>query len=986
MEFRGPKGDDGSNGVSITGLVPYWKYVNAGADEPAKPSVKNPGDWSTSEPAGDTTKDLYRTDRVDYSDGLWQWTSVQKVSSFQIAKEAMTVAANLRSAVEAGLMRFAKASNPPAPFKGGVWAVLDEATGSKMVGLRNANSAGTAWVPYQIIVEDLMVVGTGGTIQLKDNVVTAGTIQATNDMKAKFAEIIDLSANTAAFNAAVIKQAFVQEMVGTKWFVETFSAEKISVSGTNLLQNINFQAGWHRNGSTAAVVFAPINGPGDAPALVADAGTSSTYAGYYGNEQEYRIPCDGAEQFVFGGWFYFPDNAYNGTGVTLGLQRWTVDGVRSTTTTNLPAAPQNTWTYLEVSFANVAATREFGIYIAANGSYTDRFYVANPAVRRKVSSVLIEDNAITSPKIMAKSIEFEHMKGGALDAFTITSPIIQSVQTASRGIKWNGATLIGYTSAGAEAFRLDGTRATITAGTIQTATSGARVVLDTNGLKAYNASGLETTTITGATGAVSGWSLSGSTITGGLIRTAETGQRIQINSEGLKAYNAAGTVTASILSGVGSFTGAQLYATDITGGTITGALIQTVGTSFRGVKMSSSGLFGYNASNVQTFSIASDTGLVTVTGGTLRSASGTARVELNSTGLKAYNSSGTLTSSIEAASGSFTGATITGGTIQTIATTNRGVKITSAGLQGWTNTGVLSAKISADGTDNLLVGKLYTSSPGSPGMILSKTGANLPGIWFSADGTTDDKHAAIYADDTYSVIFRGTTYDLGASEFYAPPVTKGLTVMGPTIGTTWENYPVLDLLQKNGRNSAGYFGWANAAGTLSVLRANDVIAAGRLQDRNAPTTTSAANVYMNPTAGNTNFGRLFRSTSVRAAKVDIQDVGTDPNCILDVAVRDWMDRTQLEDYTNLLEEHALHKAGVRDKPQDPKPKYPRRIPGVVAEELEEVGLGSFCTYDENTGELVGVMYDRLPLLLIPIVREQRDTIARLEQRISALGG
>ena len=53
------------------------------------------------------------------------------------------------------------------------------------------------------------------------------------------------------------------------------------------------------------------------------------------------------------------------------------------------------------------------------------------------------------------------------------------------------------------------------------------------------------------------------------------------------------------------------------------------------------------------------------------------------------------------------------------------------------------------------------------------------------------------------------------------------------------------------------------------------------------------------------------------------------------------------------------------------------IPGVVAEEVEAAGLSEFCSYDE-AGQLVEVQYDRLPLLLIPLVRDLRDRITRLE--------
>src|SRR5690606_40950741 len=62
---------------------------------------------------------------------------------------------------------------------------------------------------------------------------------------------------------------------------------------------------------------------------------------------------------------------------------------------------------------------------------------------------------------------------------------------------------------------------------------------------------------------------------------------------------------------------------------------------------------------------------------------------------------------------------------------------------------------------------------------------------------------------------------------------------------------------------------------------------------------------------------------------------------------------------------------------------PRRIPGVVAEDLEAVGLDMFVTYNDD-GETESVFYDRIGPALIPIIRAQRDRIGSLEERIKAL--
>ena len=61
---------------------------------------------------------------------------------------------------------------------------------------------------------------------------------------------------------------------------------------------------------------------------------------------------------------------------------------------------------------------------------------------------------------------------------------------------------------------------------------------------------------------------------------------------------------------------------------------------------------------------------------------------------------------------------------------------------------------------------------------------------------------------------------------------------------------------------------------------------------------------------------------------------------------------------------------------------PRRV-GVIAEHVANAGLDLLVIRDEDQ-RISGVHYDRMALYLIPVVREQRDRIAALEQRLAAL--
>lgn len=116
--------------------------------------------------------------------------------------------------------------------------------------------------------------------------------------------------------------------------------------------------------------------------------------------------------------------------------------------------------------------------------------------------------------------------------------------------------------------------------------------------------------------------------------------------------------------------------------------------------------------------------------------------------------------------------------------------------------------------------------------------------------------------------------------------------------------------------------------------------------------TTAANVVVNSS------GTLFRSTSLRKAKLDIQDAECNID-LLKVPLRTWVDKQELIDCV----------LGRSDVPET-------RVIGVVAEELEEFAP-ELCLYDEY-GDLSGVAYDRMGAALIPILRKMQNEIEELK--------
>ncbi|MFI7470504.1 hypothetical protein [Nonomuraea sp. NPDC049646] len=123
--------------------------------------------------------------------------------------------------------------------------------------------------------------------------------------------------------------------------------------------------------------------------------------------------------------------------------------------------------------------------------------------------------------------------------------------------------------------------------------------------------------------------LSADIVLGARIKTADTGQRVEINASGLQMYNAAGTQLVSIAPGSTWYlrsgtTGARLDMSTVTGLQI------------------------YNASGVRTVQLNVDGNFE------LRSAASGARIQLDGTGLAAFNSGGQQTVSIASSTGAAT--------------------------------------------------------------------------------------------------------------------------------------------------------------------------------------------------------------------------------------------------------------------------------------------------------------------------------------------
>jgi hypothetical protein len=183
---------------------------------------------------------------------------------------------------------------------------------------------------------------------------------------------------------------------------------------------------------------------------------------------------------------------------------------------------------------------------------------------------------------------------------------------------------------------------------------------------------------------------------------------------------------------------------------------------------------------------------------------------------------------------------------------------------------------------------------------------------------------------------------------------------------------------------APYGGTDNGAGFLHVKKnsksyldfgmdSTDFIRSPVIFDR---TYTFSSNMYI------TGSSVMGRTTSSRRYKIEEEAVNLVESAkILNVSPKTWFDKNSAERYAEFLTSNGEN-IDEEDVP------YIERIPGVVAEDVEAAGLERYVVYGDpnEAGErtIEGVMYDRLWTLLIPLVKEQRERIQILEEKVRLL--
>lgn len=399
------------------------------------------------------------------------------------------------------------------------------------------------------------------------------------------------------------------------------------------------------------------------------------------------------------------------------------------------------------------------------------------------------------------------------------------------------------------------------------------------------------------------------------------------------------------------------------GAVITGTLLQSLATPNRGFKIDglANRMYAWNNIGQQVlningndgdiwlgkggqFRVWGDTGDMWIGNGTFKVEGATGSLDIGRGKLLINGTTGDLT---------MKDATLTAGKVQTDLAVNRGIKLDSNGLRGWNTSG--SQRFSLDPNTGRVVaeGEFATSSSGRRAR-LSDTNLTA-GLSLYADES--EARGSVYAVKPTSSNMVQTTYR------FHPGSGSDFAFQYAMTESTWRIGNMMD------SHLIG-FGPGNEIGSGFYLQSPAIF--GREY-----TLTSNVCITAN--------GILGITSSASRFKLD-QKVSELPDGLLDIPVKDWIDRTEHN------EGESLRALGVRtEAQQDTFERHyetPKRVPGVVAEDVAEADGGELFVIRDAEGQTQGVAYDRLALAQIAVLnrllKAERERNDQLEARLARL--
>ena len=534
-------GGTGSQGASVTSIVSYFATLPQGSSAPATPgNVATPSaPWVATEPTYAPATELWRTERVAYSDETYSYTTPQKSSAWAAA----VYVGNLNDAAIKGLVRVS--STDPGFFEGRIWWETYPAGDPKagqVKAIKYSASASGPWVPYMLAANDILVPGS----------VKAGIID-TDDLTA---------------DAGFIRSLAVNEAV---------------VSGANLLLEPSFArggAGWAGAGDLRTIVTVP-DGPNGSTSVMRITPTS--------NDQSVSNYAFGPAEWpgidVEPGAVFRCRMVLRKVSGTAGLVRLRSGQFRSgqssqwplaTSDLNLATATTGAWVTVEGTVTMLNDRDRMSMSIHLSGAEGAVVEVASASVVRMASGLLIVDGAITTGHLQVGSINVDRLDVGTFSGKVLSGATIRTAASGARmELRHSDNSLRAYNSSGTNTVTIDGNGARISAGTITGTYIDASAISGTD---------IDASTITGT-------DINAGTITGAVVRTTSTANRgIRLDGSYMRAWDSSGTQTFNLDASTGNLT--------VSGATITGGTIQTAASGSR-IVLGGNSLQAYNSQGLR---------------------------------------------------------------------------------------------------------------------------------------------------------------------------------------------------------------------------------------------------------------------------------------------------------------------------------------------------------------------------------------------------
>ncbi|NDK31175.1 phage tail spike protein [Nesterenkonia haasae] len=353
--------------------------------------------------------------------------------------------------------------------------------------------------------------------------------------------------------------------------------------------------------------------------------------------------------------------------------------------------------------------------------------------------------------------------------------------------------------------------------------------------------------------------------------------------------------------------------------------------------------------------------------------------------------------------GTIEGTVMRGNLFETTATPNRGIKFDTNNFRAWDSNNNLRTQVSATTGNLTATGSIRTNFSGNMVEIYDDgDGGNIRFHSGSARSSIKSRHSAGRLSMVYNELdgnasdlpFVGVEADKAILQYRSQVIMVGRRSSGAEY-LELDGSPVTVRGNIDMRNGRTQYRYGNAAPLAFVgnrpeegssphfeIRVEEGplrLSASRIDARaiDRETTSLSANVHVNQN------GWLRRVSSASRYKLDQKALNV-PDTILDISLRDWVDKAEAEAYAELLGKPRPF--SERDQ-EDYDAITMRRVPGVVAEEVADLGGDQFVVYGQD-GQAEEVMYDRLSLAqiqaILRLITQQQEHIDALTDRVSTL--